>query len=73
MSGVRKSKRGGRKPGAGRPAGPPEAVRRNRVTLFLRDDEAAELAELAEDEGLPLATVAYQLFADALRRAKKSR
>ena len=52
----------------GRPAGPPESVRRNRVTFTLTDAELVKLQELAAEKDLPAGTVAYTIIAKALRR-----
>lgn len=52
----------------GRPAGPPEAVRRNRVTFTLTDAELAKLQALAEERELPVGTAAYEIVAKVLRR-----
>lgn len=68
-----KGRHGGPRVGAGRPRGsgrPPEEVRRNRVVVMLRDAEMAKLERLAEARELPLGTMAYELLAPALRRAK---
>ena len=70
MPTMRKTGRGGPRIGSGRPRGPDESVRRNRVTVMLTDAELAKLHRLAESRELPLGTVAYQLFAQGLRRAK---
>lgn len=70
MAAVRKTGRGGPRPGSGRPRGPIEAVRRNRVVVMLTDAELAKLHRLSEARELPLGTVAYQLFEPALRRAR---
>jgi len=58
-----------RKKGAkmGRPAGPPENVRRNRLVVFVTDVELAKLHRMTEDSGRPLGTVAYELLGRALR------
>lgn len=66
-------KRGGARSKMGRPpgtGGPPEEIRRNRVVVMVRDAELAALHRLADARGLPLGTVAYELFSKALRRAK---
>jgi hypothetical protein len=54
-------------PKMGRPAGPPENVRRNRVVVFVTDAELAKLHRMTEDSGRPLGTVAYELLGRALR------
>jgi len=54
----------------GRPPAPPEELRRNRVVVMVRDDELAALHRIADARGLPLGTVAYEVLAKALRRAK---
>jgi len=68
MMGVKKSGRGGPRRGAGRPKGPEEEVRRNRVVVMLTDAEMAKLHQLAEAKALPLGTVAYQIVARGLAR-----
>jgi hypothetical protein len=55
----------------GRPAGPPEAVRRNRVTFTLTDAELARLRRAADARGLPLGTLAYEYVIAALSRARR--
>lgn len=57
----------------GRPPGPPEAVRRNRVTVLLTDAELAQLHRLAESSGQPLGTVAYEFVRRGLARTKSVR
>jgi hypothetical protein len=57
----------GRPPGTG---GPPENVRRNRVAVLVTDAELLALERLAQAREMPLGTVAYELLARALRRAK---
>ena len=66
-------RRGGRRPGAGRPqgtGGPPEKVRRNRVVVMLTDGEMDALRAVADEKGLPFGTAAYQVIARSLRRRK---
>jgi len=68
---VRKTGRGGPRPGAGRPKGSgqaPEAVRRNRIAFMVTDAELAKLEALAKMRKLPLGTVAYEIVERALRR-----
>jgi hypothetical protein len=51
----------------GRPPGPPESVRRNRVATTLTDAELQALEKLAVNRGLPLGTLIHELLARALR------
>lgn len=62
------SKAGRKKARMGRPPGPPDTVRRNRVVVMLTDAEIAALRDLADSKGLPTGTAAYQIMARALRR-----
>lgn len=60
--------------GAGRPKGsgkPGEEVRRNRIAVLLLDAEFEKLHRLAEAEGVPVGTMAYRIFAAALRRKRE--
>lgn len=57
----------------GRPPGPPEGVRRNRVVVFVRDPELAALHRLAKSQAQPLGTIAYELLAKSLRRMMQTR
>jgi hypothetical protein len=59
----------GRPKGTG---GPIELVRRHRVVVMLNDGELEALAAVAEERDLPLGTAAYQLFARALGRARRT-
>jgi len=71
MARVRTTGRGGPRPGSGRPrgsGGPPEGVRRNRLTVLLTDGELAKLTALARERKLPVGTVAYQALARGLAR-----
>ena len=54
-------------PRIGRPPGPPEGVRRNRVPAMLTDAEFATLTSMADARGLPLGTMLYQLVAGRLK------
>ncbi len=68
------SRRGGRRPGAGRPkgsGGSPATIRRNPVTVFLRDAEIGRLRRIAREKGLPLGTAAYEILGRALTRLQK--
>ena len=54
----------------GRPAGPPETVRRNRVVTFLTDAEFEKLEALADEKDEPLSAVLYEILSRALKRRK---
>ena len=54
----------------GRPPGPPEQVRRNRVVVMLTDADLATLHRMADAQAKPLGTVAYEIVSKGLRRAK---
>jgi hypothetical protein len=54
----------------GRPPGPPESVRRNRVATTLTDAELEQLERLAADRGVPVGTALYQLVKRALKPRK---
>jgi len=62
---------GGPRRGAGRKPELTDEVRRNRVVVLLTDDQLEALQRLAEEEFLPVGTVAYQLLARVLMRRKK--
>lgn len=69
--GVRMKGRGGPRPGSGRPKGtgkPTAQIRRNRVVCMVTDSELATLHRLADERGLPLGTVAYEILARGMRR-----
>ena len=66
--GVRRTGRGGPRPGAGRPRGPSGDLRRNRIAFMVTDAELAKLERLAKERRLPLGTVAYEIVERALRR-----
>ncbi len=70
----RKGKVGGPRKGAGRPPGtgpgPSPDARRHRVTILLRGEELAKLKRIADRRELPFGTVAYELFAGALKRRR---
>ena len=59
-------------PRMGRPAGPPENVRRNRLTLLFTDAELAALEALARRRGRPVGTAAHELVTRALGRARRA-
>ena len=52
----------------GRPAGPPERVRRNRVVVLLTDEELRKLEAVADAADEPVGTAAYNIVARSLRR-----
>lgn len=68
MATVRRTGRGGPRPGAGRPRGPSGEVRRNRVVLLLTDSELEKLERLARERDLPIGTAAYEIVGRALAR-----
>ncbi len=63
---------GGRRKGAGRPVGsgqgPSPDARYNRVAVMFNNTEIKNLKALAAKEGIPIATVAYNLIARSLKR-----
>ena len=63
---------GGRRRGAGRPIGsgqgPSPDARYNRVAVMFNNTEIKALKALAAKDGLPIATVAYNLIARNLKR-----
>ncbi len=63
---------GGRRRGAGRPIGsgkgPSPDARYNRVAVMFNNTEIKALKALASKDGLPIATVAYNLIARNLKR-----
>ena len=66
--GVRRTGRGGPRPGSGRPLGPSGELRRCKVAFMVTDDEFAKLKRLARERGLPVGTAAYEIVERALRR-----
>ena len=54
----------------GRPAGPVENVRRNRVVIMLTDAELTTLHRMAEAKELPVGTLAYDIVRRAMSRRK---
>lgn len=67
--GVRRTGRGGPRPGAGRPRKSSSgAIRRNRIAFMVTDAELAKLEALAEERSLPVGTVAYEIVERSLRR-----
>jgi len=69
----KKSGWGGRRKGAGRPKGsgkgPSPDARYNRVAVMFNNAEITTLEKVAAKKKLPVATVAYELIAKALKRA----
>jgi len=62
-----------RKKGAvrmGRPPGPPESVRRNRVGTLVTDGELVELQRLADARGVPIAAIIYEAVKRTLARRR---
>ena len=70
MAARKKTRAGSQRRKMGRPAGPAEKVRRNRVVVFVTDSELAQLHRMADKKDLPLGTVLYQIIARALGRGK---
>lgn len=64
--------RKGKRPRLGRPPGPPEQVRRNRLVLTLRDADLDALRRIADERAMPVGTVAYQILARGLGRVRRS-
>lgn len=54
-------------PKMGRPAGPEENLRRNRVVAMLTDAEYEALERLAGEQEVPLGTALHRLVRRALR------
>ena len=67
MVAVRKFKKGGRQPGAGRKPLTGK-TRPNRVVALLDDEEIAKLESYAEEIGEPLGRAAYKILARFLKR-----
>lgn len=63
---------GGKRRGAGRPIGsgqgPSPDARYNRVAVMFNNTEIKALKALAAKEGIPIATIAYNLIARNLKR-----
>ena len=75
MARGKKTRRGGLRPGAGRPrgtGGPPEKVRRNRVVVMVTDGELAALRRLAHKRDLPVGTVAHEVLRRGLGRRRSN-
>jgi hypothetical protein len=66
---VRKHKRERRKR-MGRPPGPAEDVRRNKVGTTVTDAEREHLEQIADERGVPVSVVIYELISRLLRRRK---
>ena len=52
----------------GRPPGPPETVRRNRVVTLLTDTEFEELTHIAYDQGESVSALVHQIISRYLAR-----
>ena len=70
MATRRKPKAGGQRRKLGRPPGPPENVRRNRIFAQVTDAELEKLERLADEQDRPLSTVVYEILARSLKRRK---
>ena len=67
---ARKSKRAGGQKRMGRPAAPPQTLRRNRVVVMMTDTEVEKLHRLAANKEIAVGTAAYEILARALKRRK---
>jgi hypothetical protein len=70
MGAAKKGRWGGPRRGSGRPPQIEGEPRRNRVVVLVTDYELTRLESLAERDGSPVGTKAWQLLSRALRRAK---
>lgn len=74
MSAKKSSGWGGSRRGAGRPkgsgSGPSPNARVNRIAVMLTDSELAKLERVALHKHVPVATLAYELMARGLRKAR---
>ena len=65
---------GGARSGAGRPIGsgpgPSPNARVNRIAVMLSNSELAKLERIASRKKIPVATLAYQLLMNGLRKAR---
>ena len=74
MGAKKSSSWGGARRGAGRPKGSgtgssPNA-RVNRIAMMLTDAELAKVVRIANRKNMPIATLAYELFATGLRKLR---
>jgi hypothetical protein len=65
---VKRTGRGGPRPGSGRPRTPSGDLQRNRVVVLLADAEFEKLEQWADERKLPLGTMAREIIERALRR-----
>ena len=54
----------------GRPASPPETVRRNRVVAQLTDAEFKKIHKWSDEKDIPVSTLVHEVLARALKRQK---
>lgn len=66
-----KKKEGSQKRPIGRPRLPEDKARRNRVVITITSAEYAAAERLAEERGIPIATVLYEMVSRSLRRHTK--
>ena len=52
----------------GRPPGPPQRVRPNRVVTYVTNAELAKLERIADREAKPLSAVVHQILSKSLDR-----
>ena len=66
---------GGRRPGAGRPSGkgsgPSPDARIHRIPEMVREADLEAHYRMAEEDDEPLATVAYDILEEGLKRRRK--
>ena len=60
------SRRAAKKRGPGRPAGPADQVRRNRITATFTDGELEDLEHRAVKADLAIARIIHQVLSEAL-------
>ena len=54
----------------GRPPGPVESVRRNKVGTTVTDAERDRLEQIADERDVPVSVVIYELISRMIRRRK---
>lgn len=54
----------------GRPPGPPDRVRRNRITITVTDGDLEQLQRLSKERKVPVGTLIYEWVRRNLRRRR---